>query len=244
VRSRPALSPRAPDALRLTLLDETNRPLLAPDVIETRPGSPVSVRLAVRALDATGAEVSARGDVLITIAGEPRSVIAGRSTLAAAEVPATISGLAFAGAGRSRLRASARLEDGRTIRGSIAANVLPRGIAPGPPERLALEIEDLLRLEEGTAFDVDVLDGRGFFASDASGVLDLSRSDPWVFFPDGPGREITRLDRGHIRHGLARPSGPRGLPVVLRATLTSTAVPAIAGVLTSSIVLPLLETPR
>ena len=77
-----------------------------------------------------------------------------------------------------------------------------------------------------------------FVWSEATGMLDLSASDPWAFFPKGSLTALPPADRGFVRRDISRPSGPRGLPVIVRATLTSTA-PALA--LTASVALPLLE---
>jgi hypothetical protein len=112
----------------------------------------------------------------------------------------------------------------------------------GPPVRLDLELlggpDDLIR---GARVAAELIDQRGLFAEEADGTMDFGDSDPWLFFPGGPGAEVTPADRGHLIREVARPSGPRGLFVVLRAVFTSTAIP---GTLTASVTLPVLESSR
>jgi hypothetical protein len=89
----------------------------------------------------------------------------------------------------------------------------------------------------GTHFSVEVLDAAGLYAQRETGSLDLSTSDPWLVFPDGPGIELRESDRGHLVRRIARSSGPRGLPVQLRAHLETPG----GGALDAALALPELE---
>ena len=70
------------------------------------------------------------------------------------------------------------------------------------------------------------------------GRVDFSASDPFVHLPEGRTFALVGDEQGVVQRRVARPSGLRGVPVTLVATLTSTTVP---GTWTSTLTLPLLE---
>jgi hypothetical protein len=208
------------------------------DVI-TELGVPRTIAISIEAKNGAGESVVVPTAIVhVTISADPFTALVTAASSDASGLPARIPNVSFTGLGRAIVRARAELTSGRTIRGAAAVNILPRSVTPGSAQRIVLSIEDPTMLEEGTQLDVDLLDARGLFASEQTGKLDLSASDPWAFFPAGPLSAIVKTDHGHIRRDLSRPSGPRGLPVVVRATLTSTA-PMLT--LSSSVALPLLE---
>jgi hypothetical protein len=236
-----ALDPAAPHALALTLLDDRNAPISPPDVIRTPAMGSARAKLRIEALDGTGKSVMIAGArVHVAIVVDPITSSTGRSSADAMTLPATIDGLAFGGIARFRILAAALLQDARTIQGRLAGNAAPAGISPSIPRRMVLRVADRDQLVEGTTLEIELLDARGLFAQNADGALDLSKSDPWAYFPDGTGGAISRSARGHAERRIARPSGPRGIGVVVRATFTSTAIP---DVLTSTVGLPRLELP-
>lgn len=230
--------PGDPVRLELALLDEAGRSFEGRVATEASSNRPIAVRIVAR--DAAGREVRARVPRLeVSVAAEPPELLRASPAgpPAAASLPLVVPGLAVRGTGTLVVRARATTERGALAEGDAAANLLGPGVVPGPPAAITLGIEEPARLTSGTWLTLDVLDAAGLYAS-AAGLVDLSRSDPWAYLPDGSGTALAGADRGHLRRRILRPSGPRGLPVVVRATFTSTAA---AGTLTSSVVLPLLE---
>jgi hypothetical protein len=102
--------------------------------------------------------------------------------------------------------------------------------------QLVLRAADPTQLNTGTALIAELVDPNGLFAQDFDGRIDLSASDPWAFFPDGATAAIRPSLRGRFERPLIRASGPRELPVAVRATVSSTAT----GTLTATISLPVL----
>ncbi len=204
--------------------------------------STAAFRVRIDAFDAAGQQAHSSADVEIDLTTVPEGLIP-NGHFVASSLPAITPPLSIGSLARLSISAEATIEDrpdrSRTLRDVLRANVLAPGVEPGPPSRLALALlggpDDLIG---GARLSVELIDGRSLFAAGASGTVDFSASDPWLFLPGGPSAELTAADRGHLIREVARPSGPRGLFVVLRATFTSTAVP---GTLTSSVTLPVLE---
>lgn len=229
----PAPGPSDPIAIEVEL-EGTN------DDVITEPNMTTPITVTLRAIDAAGESVELpEANVRLRVEANPFTILATSGMIEVIGLPATIPGIEFRGLGRAILRAEAELSPAdRPISGVRAMNILPRSVTPGSAAQLALSIEDPNALAQGTVLEVSMLDARGLFASAQGGTLDLSNSDPWAFYEAGPISEIDPRDRGFVRRDLSRPSAPRALPVVVRATLTST-TPVLT--LTSSIALPLLE---
>jgi hypothetical protein len=228
-KKAPRLEPNDPVLLEL----DTGGPVI------TEPGMEEDVELSIDAKNAAGESVVVpEAIVRVRISAEPFTALNDPPSIEVTGLPARISGISFSGLGRAIIRATAELADERTIRGAEALNILPRNVSAGLVEEVLLSIEDPSALEEGTVLEVSLLDARGLFATEQEGMLDLSASDPWAFFPAGPTTALSPEDQGLLRRELSRPSGPRGLEVIVRATLTSTA-PSLT--LSSSVALPLLE---
>lgn len=229
----------AAQSLDLTLLGEGGAPLPIRDVIPTRADRATPIQVRALALDGAGRATSVSNALVrVSVAAVPSTIASGPGSVDATGLPATLRGFLLRGSGRVVFRATADLGGGTTINGALAANVLEPGQAPGRAEKIALAVINPALLPVGALIDVSILDGQGLFAQTHPGMLDLSRSDPWAFLPSGPGGEVSRAERGHLVRRIARPSGPRGSPVILRATLTSTAIPLS---LSSTIALPLVE---
>jgi hypothetical protein len=80
----------------------------------------------------------------------PRLLAAGPQPNDATGLPATFRGLAVRGNGRLAIRATARLEDGRMISGSLASNVLPEGLVPGSAQALLLQLRPATSADDVT----------------------------------------------------------------------------------------------
>ena len=234
----PVLAPDAVRRIQIRLADALGNPIATPVVTS----SVAIVRVLIEAFEASGARTEAEADVEIRLSSVPSTLILTRA-LTAAALPAISPPLELRGIGRVSISARALLRDEedrtRTLLDELRANVLTPGLVVGPPVRLELDLlgtEDELR--RGTELSAELITARGLLAEDVAGTLDFSASDPWLFFLGGPSAEVTPEDDGHLIREVARPSGPRGLFVVMRAAFTSTAVP---GTLTASVTLPVLE---
>lgn len=228
-----------PRSAPLLPLDAALLSIVAPDELLLETGEEATLPLSFTASTALGGATTAEGAALtLTIEATPTRLLAGPNRFTATSLPATIEDVRIQGQGRLLLRARAELPDGRVLSATRALNVRPADLTPGPARTLALSLRDPAALLEGTKLEAALIDENGLFASSQGGVLDLSASDPWAFFPAGPKSAISPRDRGRVERDLSRPSGPRGLPVAVRATVTSS-VPELT--LTSTIVLPLLE---
>jgi hypothetical protein len=236
----PKSDPLPPEAVRrieVALTDASGDPLELPIVTSTA----ATFRVRIEGRSATDMPAESDAEVEIEIDTTAALGQARRFTLDA--LPAITPPLEIRGMGRLSISASAILRDdddrARTLHDELRANVISTGVEAGPPVRLELTLrgseEDLVR---GARVSAELIDRRGLYSAGAQGTLDFSESDPWLFFPRGPSAEVTPDDGGHLIREVARPSGPRGLFVVLRASFTSTAVP---GTLTASVTLPVLE---
>ena len=154
-------------------------------------------------------------------------------------LPVTVPGFSAVTRGTLRVVVEAALPDDRTLRETAIRNLLGAGEAPGAPERLRLVVDAPERLRTGTTLGVEVLDGSGLLAR-APGVISLADSDPWLLFEQGPSAALGAGSPGYVSRRVVRSSGPRDLPVILRATFTSTAPPLT---LTATQALPVLVLP-
>lgn len=199
------------------------------DLIPTSSIAPSELEVSVIAVDAVGTEVALEGAVELRAAGVPRDIVVGAEQ-SARGVPARFSGLAVSGLGRLYLEVRIQPAVGPALIASWHANV---GLPGGSPVRLRLQVEDESRLMVGTRLRAELLDGAGRYAAAMPWRLDCSDSDPWAYFEDGA---IVQIPGPVARLRLARPSGPLGLKVGLKAVVTST---VFEGTLTSSLSLPL-----
>lgn len=236
----PALPPEAVRRLEVVLEDEEGALIEGPVLTATEARSLV---VRVEGLDLDGAPVmveAARAVVEVTVETVPEG-LAAPLRFEADGLPATLFPLEATGVGRMRIRATAKLDPGeeraRTLAEELRISLSPPSVSPGPAVRLELAVLDESRLLTGTEVVAELLDRRGLYVP-APGTLSFARSDPWVFFPDGPEAEVDEGDQGHLLWPVVRPSSPRGLAVSLAATFTSTVVP---GTLTASVTLPVLE---
>jgi hypothetical protein len=233
----------APARLELELLAVDASPAAQGGVVETPVEGALALLLTAAARDGNGDEAAplVPEAVAIETVAEPGTILVAPPRLSegALSVPGTVATLSVAGSGRLRLRVAATLVDGRTIDGVLAVNVLAAGDAPSTPERVSLTIDDPDALREGARLSLELVDGRGLYAS-AGGTFDLSASDPWISFPGGTTVAIEPDARGVVSVPIVRASGPRGGDVVLRATFTS----SDARVIESSITVPSLELER
>ena len=140
--------------------------------------------------------------------------------------------------GVNRGRSTLEFEVGAGLAATHRLNVDARGGQTGLATRVRLSVADEDSLAETTDLTVELIDASGLYASDFDGVIDLTASDPWLFIHEGPMARIGPDAGGTLTRTVSRPSGPRGLAVLVRATVTSTALP---GTLTSTLALPVLE---
>ncbi len=200
------------------------------DLIATSSIGPSELEVSVVAVDALGIQVSlSDADVELLAVAVPTELLAQGETMHRG-LPARFSGLSVSGVGRLRVVARAQLAEGPALYASWHANI---GRPGGIPARLDLQVEDESRLVGGTRLEARLLDSAGHYAEAMSWRLDISQSDPWAYFEDGVLAQI-QGPVGRVR--LARPSGPLGLRVGLKAVVTST---VFEGTLTSSLALPL-----
>ncbi len=227
------LDPLPPEAVRSLELElETDRGLLPPSgPIPTSSAGPERVRITVYGRNSAGQRV--RADTPVDL----RIIFPGLD-----DPPQQDQGLpghferSFSGVGRVRFEAQVLFEDREPIRAELELNHLPPSRIPGPAERLELEVDHPEELGGGARLRLRALDRAGLLAV-PGGPFDLSRSDPWVIFPDGltvsAGAEVVPRPR------VIRSSGPLGVPVSIRATFSATVGHTIGSTLT----LPLLALP-
>ncbi|MCB9651824.1 MAG: hypothetical protein H6730_35285 [Deltaproteobacteria bacterium] len=217
IRTPATVAPGAPRTLTVTLLDADGSPVDPARVPTSSVAEPLEVEIV--ALDEAGAPVAVP---TATVLLSPRSVPAGlwsRPALSTTGLPARLLGWGLRGPGRATLDVHAVLDDGRTLIARWAGNA---GEAGGPPAAVHLELASSDALVAGTVLRVDLLDAAGRFAVPAPVAVDLEGSDPWVFWPAGA---AFAGEGPHLSGPVARPSGPLGLPVEIRAVATSTAFP-------------------
>lgn len=240
VPAPPELPPDAVRSLEIVLEDEGGSRIEG--LIRTATDArALAVRVAGLDLDGLSTTLDeARAEIEITVETVPEGLAAPQRR-SVRGLPATLVPLEVGGTGRMRVRAVATIDAGeeeeRRLSANLRASLVPASVEPGRARRLELAVQDVSRLVTGTNLRVELIDARGFYAVD-HGTLDFSRSDPWVFFPDGPEVQVGADAGGHVDWPVLRPSGPRGLSVSVAAVFTSTAPP---GTLTASVTLPVLE---
>lgn len=230
-------------------------PVLAPALPPPAAGAPARLTLAVLAdgvLVPAGGTVTATAALTVEVAAfddadepaptPPAEVFAtfgsapdGLWPAPAAEIaglPAALGPFAVGGAGRLTFDVEVRLTDGRRLFAAWYGNA---GGPGGPPVALAADVARPEDLAVRTEVRLALLDAEGRFAAPVPWTVDLERSASWVFLPDGP---VLEADATRVALPVARPSGPRGLPVDLRAVATST---AFVGTLTATVALPLVS---
>ncbi len=226
-RASPVPGPEAPQALRITVLDEQDGPVLGP--VQTSTLSPRRLKILIRAYDAAGAQVSVPpAEVQLQAQSVPQGLHSELPALGLG-LPAEVTAWQVMGEGRVRLTARATFDSGRVLQASWHSNV---GRAGRAPTRLTMQMHDPMNLVEGTHLRAVLLDEGGRLAAVGPWNLALEGSDPWAYFPDGLQAVVT----GAVAEvPMARPSGPRGLSVVVRAVATST---TFRGTFTSTLTLP------
>jgi len=234
----------APSALTIQLTDQAGQPFDPPALVPTVVGgTPIELRLG--AVDGD-AESIPRLQAALTwsVTSTPGGLVrdgAGGVSGALSSLPATVAFLSAHDVGRAVVRVEAELDDGRLLTLLHRFSVSPGAEPPGPPGSLVLELEPERDLLTGTALVVQLIDRRNRFAAGFDAELDLERSDPWVFVPDGPVFEHGAEDPGWVVRRVSRGSAPLGGELSIRATVTSTALQAT---LTSTLALPSLELGR
>jgi hypothetical protein len=223
------------ESMALRLVDETGEPCDDCRFVATATDAEADVSLAIDAFDESTGPVDVE-DVTVTFAIDavPSSILV-REPSPATALPARIDGLRVRGQGRLIVTAAASGDlDAR------ATLFLDVGATGGRPDHLALsfEDEDPSALAEGTILRILILDAEDRFARSFGGRVDFTASDPFVHLPEGRSFALIGDEQGVVERRVARPSGLRGVPVTLVATLTSTTVP---GTWTSTLTLPLLE---
>ena len=226
-RASPAPGPEAPQSLRITVLDEQGRPILGP--VQTSTLSPRRLKILIHAYDAAGGQVSVPpAEVQLQAQSVPQGLHSELPALGLG-LPAQVTAWQVMGQGRVRLRARATFDSGRVLQASWHNNV---GRAGHAPARLTMQMTDPESLIEGTHLRAVLLDEGGRLAAVGPWNLALEGSDPWAYFPDGQQAVVI----GAVAEvPMARPSGPRGLSVVVRAVATST---TFRGTFTSTLTLP------
>ena len=240
-------SSSAPRTLGLRLQEAAGLPLPSGDLVATASGAATLLSVAIDALDASDRSVPLPGvPVLLAITATPSGVLRLALDGRATGLPGLVSGLEARGTGRARLRAVAALPDRTMLVGELLVDLIattpPPPVVPGPPVKLLLRVADPAALGTGTDLLIELVDRNDLHARGFSGTIDLSAGDPWIYLPEGPSARLTPLDRGYLHRRVARPSGPRDLPVVIRVTASSSTAS-----LNAALTLPILaidpETP-
>lgn len=226
-RATPMPGPEAPQSLRITVLDEQERPINGP--VQTSTQGPRRLQILIRAYDVAGAQVPVPpAEVQLEAQSVPQGLSAELPALGLG-LPGQVTDWEVMGEGRVRLTARATFDSGRVLQANWHNNV---GRAGRAPALLQVQVDDPQSLVEGTHLRAVLLDEGGRLAAVGPWSLSLDNSDPWAYFPDGQQAGVV----GAVAEvPMARPSGPRGLPVVVRAVATST---TFRGTFTSTLTLP------
>lgn len=231
--------PEAPLRLLLGILDDGPGELEAPDRVRVSRTGEARLALVAVVVDASGQSVPLPDvELRWRIFGDPPGVlrgVAGELEGDTTGLPATIEDFSARGTGRAGVEAEAVTAGGQRLQASLQLNVLEPGVEPGPAVALALRLADPERLLQGTELIIEIVDARGLLVRDHRGTVELGRTDPWIFLPEGPSAELRPEDRGFLRRRITRPSAPADRLIAVRATATST----LTGmVLTSTLTLP------
>jgi len=176
-----------------------------------------------------------------TISSVPSEAFVGPSNQSAGRLQnLSEPGLDFStgSSGRAEIVFDFEFADGRRLHFRENFVALSDGQSQGKPVDLKLSLVESAALNSGTDLRIELLDENGLYAKQVSGSIDLGESDDWLLLQEGPAVDLFEFGRGLVYRQVARPSGPRGLGVVARATLTSTNLP---NTITSTLGLPVLE---
>ncbi|MEE2901970.1 MAG: hypothetical protein VYC39_06545 [Myxococcota bacterium] len=137
--------------------------------------------------------------------------------------------------GRAEIIVSIQTEEGNAFWQSRNLNLLEAGDSSGPATDLVLSVFDSSELARSTALRFELLDAEGLYSASLPGEIDMSETDDWITFPSGPSIDLATFKNGLGYRAISRLSGPRGLDLVARAVVTST---AIAQTITSTVSIP------
>ncbi len=184
---------------------------------------PLSQQVSLEALVSPGAELREQPEeVELQFNAEPQDLLL-ELPLPPTELPGEISPLLFEedAQGRLEIVASARWGE-RVLSGQLHLEVRPQALVPEKETQLRLNIGRLRALEKRGTLTVELRDQDGLLATEAVGEIDLSQSDPFIYF-EGPSlTELSTASLGRLQVPFRYPSAPEGLPVVLRARYRST----------------------
>ena len=130
------------------------------------------------------------------------------------------------GEGRAEVNYLIELKDGRNVRAHQNYIIVREESENTLATQLNLSIVAPSEIAEGTELRIEILDKDGLYAKPMSGNIDFLTSDDWLYFLQGPSLDLSTVERGISFRQISRLSGPRGLELVVRATLTSTDVPS------------------
>ena len=142
--------------------------------------------------------------------------------------------------GRAEIIVLIETEEGNVFWQSRNLNMLEAEDTPGLPTDLVLSVFNLSELARSTSLRFELLDAQGLYSSSLPGEIDLSDTDDWITFPSGPSIDLATFKNGLGYRAISRLSGPRGLDLVARAVVTST---AIAQTITSTVSIPTVAEP-
>ena len=137
--------------------------------------------------------------------------------------------------GRVEIIVLMETEEGNVFWQSRNLNILEAEGTPGPATDLVLSVFNRSELARSTALRFELLDAQGLYSSSLPGEIDLSETDDWITFPNGPSIDLATFKNGLGYRAISRLSGPRGLDLVARAVVTST---AIMQTITSTVSIP------
>ena|GEM_PF-5012220 len=137
--------------------------------------------------------------------------------------------------GRGEIIVLVETEEGNVFWQSRNFNILEAGDSSGPPTDLVLSVFNSSELARSTDLRFELLDAQGLYSFSLPGEIDLSETDDWITFPSGPSIDLATFKNGLGYRAISRLSGPRGLALVARAVVTST---AIMQTITSTVSIP------
>ena len=126
--------------------------------------------------------------------------------------------------GRAEIIVFIETQEGNVFWQSHNLNILGLDKLPGPPTNLILSLFDQLELSRSTELRFELLDADGFYSPALPGEIDLSNSDDWLSFANGPSVDLKTFEHGLGYRSISRVSGPRKLDLTAQAVVTSTAI--------------------
>lgn len=209
------------------------------DVV-TSTAATTTLSLAIEATGQSGLLVDVE-DAELTFAVEavPPSILVEAPPPMVRDLPAVIEGIRVRGRGRIQVLVTAA-SDGEAVRGTFQANVRYEDERAGDPVRLEASLVEPERLARGTQLRLALLDASDRFARSIPGRVDFEGTSPHVHLPQGREFELLGDERGVLLRRIARPSAPRGVPVSVVVTVTSTVGP---GTWATTLTLPVLPVP-